>query len=88
VVNLTNGGVGINVLELDLLTVFSYTFDLAKAVPYYAMPEEDRKNIWYDGTHFTAQGYDLAGTKIASRLAEVITAEISSPASKYEQIEL
>ena len=65
-----------------------YELDLAKAVPYFAMPDEQRKDIWFDGVHFTEEGYDLVGRTIATRLIEVITAEVNSPVSKYEQIEL
>ena len=41
-------------------------------MPYWGMPEKKRKEIWDDGVHFTAKGYDLMGEIIADRLIEVI----------------
>ena len=36
------------------------------------MPEEERHDIWDDGTHFTPRGYDLMGTTIAARVVELV----------------
>jgi hypothetical protein len=37
------------------------------------MPDEKRKEIWDDGTHFTTKGYDLVGTIVADRIAGLIS---------------
>jgi lysophospholipase L1-like esterase len=50
----------------------SYTFDLHTAIPFWSMPKAKRREIWDDGVHFTAKGYDLMGKIIADRLVEVI----------------
>jgi len=43
-------------LKCQLTGIPSYTFDLEHAVPYFDMPEDERKNIWDDPVHFTAKG--------------------------------
>ncbi|KAH7397924.1 SGNH hydrolase-type esterase domain-containing protein [Cadophora sp. MPI-SDFR-AT-0126] len=48
-----------------------YTFDLHKAVPYWGMSEERRKEIWDDTLHFTVKGYDLIGKLLADRIVEL-----------------
>ena len=37
------------------------------------MPEGKKKEIWDDGTHFTAKGYDLMGNIIADRIIELVS---------------
>jgi lysophospholipase L1-like esterase len=37
------------------------------------MPEEQRREIWDDGLHFTERGYDLMGRIIAERLSALIS---------------
>lgn len=50
----------------------SYTLDLHSAIPFWSMPNAKRREIWDDGVHFTAKGYDLMGNIVADRLVEVI----------------
>jgi len=35
--------------------------DLAAAIPYSTLTEEERKDLWDDGLHFTPKGYDKFG---------------------------
>ena len=42
--------------------------DLARAVPYHALSEEERDEIWDDGLHLTKEGYDLMGRRIGEFL--------------------
>jgi hypothetical protein len=51
----------------------SYVYDLHDAVPYWSMPLKRRNEIWSDGTHFKAAGYDLIGSLLADRLFELIS---------------
>ena len=51
---------------------FSFTLDLSAKIPYFSMPEDERREIWDDGTHFTPRGYDLVGTIISSRIVELV----------------
>jgi hypothetical protein len=51
----------------------SYSLDLASKMPYEGISEEERKDIWDDGVHFTEKGYDLMGMIIAKRLIELIS---------------
>ena len=48
-----------------------FTADIAKAIPYTEMPEEERKEIWDDGVHLTKVGYERMGDAIADRLIEM-----------------
>ena len=50
----------------------SYTLDFHKKMPFWGIPEAKRNELWDDGVHFTAEGYDLMGVIIADRLIEVI----------------
>ncbi|KAG4429159.1 hypothetical protein IFR05_015359 [Cadophora sp. M221] len=52
-----------------------YTYDLHKAVPYWGMSEERRKEIWDDTLHFTVKGYDLIGKLLADRIVELAKQE-------------
>ncbi|TVY85452.1 hypothetical protein LSUE1_G000153 [Lachnellula suecica] len=53
----------------------SHAIDLAARIPFENMTEEERRDIWDDGVHFTEKGYDLMGSVIAERLSEIISAE-------------
>ncbi len=55
------------------LTSHSYKLDLKTKLPYFSMPERERKEIWDDGTHFTAKGYDMMGNIIADRIIELVS---------------
>ncbi len=50
----------------------SYTWDFNRKIPYWAMSEDERKEIWDDNVHLTAKGYDLMGSMIAERIVEII----------------
>ncbi len=50
----------------------SYTWDFNKKIPYWAIPEDERQEIWDDNVHLTAKGYDLMGRMIAERIVEII----------------
>ncbi|KAI1855439.1 hypothetical protein JX266_000304 [Neoarthrinium moseri] len=53
-----------------------YAFDLAAAVPYCDMPAMDRIKYWDpDGVHFTRDGYDLIGQKVAECLIRILHLE-------------
>ncbi|KAH6723438.1 SGNH hydrolase-type esterase domain-containing protein [Leptodontidium sp. MPI-SDFR-AT-0119] len=52
-----------------------YAYDLHKAVPYWGMSEERRKEIWDDTLHFTVKGYDLIGKLLADRIVELAKQE-------------
>ncbi|OKL62725.1 hypothetical protein UA08_01891 [Talaromyces atroroseus] len=49
-----------------------YSFDLRSALPYHAMDEQRREEIWDDGLHLTDKGYDLMGELIAERLLQLL----------------
>jgi len=51
------------------------------------MPEEERRDIWDDGTHFTPRGYDLMGTTIAARVVELVRDAVTK-SIEAEYIEL
>lgn len=61
-----------------------YIFDLHKEIPYHSMEEEERKEIWDDGLHFTEKGYRRMGAKVAARLMEIIRGEKSGPSGGRE----
>ncbi|KAL2038901.1 hypothetical protein N7G274_008423 [Stereocaulon virgatum] len=48
-----------------------FTADVAKAIPYTDMPEEERNEVWDDGVHLTKVGYERMGDAIAHRLIEI-----------------
>ena len=72
----------------------SFTLDLKSKIPYFSMPEEERRAIWDDGTHFTPRGYDLMGTIIAARVVELVkeredgVAKVKEEDKEEEEIEL
>ncbi|KAL2060197.1 hypothetical protein VTL71DRAFT_9592 [Oculimacula yallundae] len=49
-----------------------YTLDLHALVPYHAMPEDEREEIWDDGLHFTPKGYERVGSLVAERIVEIM----------------
>jgi len=55
-----------------------YVFDLKEKIPYHAMPEAEREEIWDDGLHFTPKGYERMGVMIAERLIDIIVKETTS----------
>lgn len=53
-----------------------YTFDLFEAIPFHKMSFLDREKNWeVDGIHFTADGYDCMGEKIAEALTKIMNLE-------------
>ncbi|KAL8768295.1 MAG: hypothetical protein Q9209_005434 [Squamulea sp. 1 TL-2023] len=55
-----------------------YFADICSRIPFAAMSEEMRKNVWDDGLHFKPPGYDMIGDAVADRLLEVIGAPSTS----------
>jgi hypothetical protein len=53
-----------------------HLFDLAQALPYESMPEEQRWEIWDDGVHLTMAGYDRLGELVANALLPLMQAEL------------
>ena len=49
-----------------------YTADVAKAIPWTGMSQDDRQRIWDDGVHLKKIGYQLMGDTIADRLIEIV----------------
>jgi hypothetical protein len=54
-----------------------HLFDLADALPYEAMPEEQRWEVWDDGVHLTMAGYDRVGELAANALLPLMQAELT-----------
>ncbi|KAL2042768.1 hypothetical protein N7G274_004527 [Stereocaulon virgatum] len=48
-----------------------FVVDLAKGMPWQAMPLDQRMAIWSDDTHFTKEGNVIMGDLIADRLIEL-----------------
>jgi hypothetical protein len=53
-----------------------HLFDLAEALPYEAMPEEQRWEVWDDGVHLTMAGYDRLGQLVAGALLPLMQTEL------------
>lgn len=62
----------------------SYTYDLASALPYFGLAEDERTEIWDDDVHFTSVGYDSMGRLVAERLLELIAAAGINEPNKQE----
>jgi hypothetical protein len=54
-----------------------HLFDLAEALPYEAMPEEQRWEVWNDGVHLTMAGYDRLGELVGNALLPLMQAELA-----------
>lgn len=50
-----------------------YYLDLCSAVPYFALDQKRREDIWDDGVHLTEEGYRLMGEAIAARLVDILS---------------
>lgn len=61
--------------DVELLS--SHVFDLHDAIPYWSMPEEERRRIWTDGLHFTDEGYDRMGTLVGGELHRLMSSSES-----------
>jgi len=48
-------------------------FDLHEALPYWRLDENERKRLWNDPVHYSSEGYDEMGTRIAKRLFELVS---------------
>lgn len=46
--------------------------DLCHAVPYFALEEAKRDNIWDDGLHLTEEGYKMMGDAIAVHMIKLL----------------
>ncbi|KAJ5633558.1 hypothetical protein N7528_001400 [Penicillium herquei] len=60
-----------------------YAFDLCRAIPYHDATEEFREQMFDDGLHLTAEGYDVMGTVIAEHFAPLYAAK---PADASESV--
>jgi lysophospholipase L1-like esterase len=52
-----------------------FTFDLHAQIPYHALDEQEKREIWDDGLHLTSKGYERLGKLVAERLIELLEAE-------------
>ena len=52
-------------------------FDLASALPFESMPEEQQHNIWDDGLHLTMQGYDHMGELLLEALLPLVKEDLA-----------
>jgi lysophospholipase L1-like esterase len=52
-----------------------FTFDLHAKIPYHALNEQEKREIWDDGLHLTSKGYERLGQLVAERLIELLEAE-------------
>ncbi|KAF6253988.1 SGNH hydrolase-type esterase domain-containing protein [Scenedesmus sp. NREL 46B-D3] len=53
-----------------------HLFDLAGALPFEGMPEEQRWELWDDGVHLTMAGYDRLGELVGDALLPLLQAEL------------
>lgn len=49
-----------------------YTMDLKSAVPYFALEESKRDDVWDDGLHLTEEGYKMMGEAIATHMVRLL----------------
>ncbi|KAF8060539.1 hypothetical protein HT031_004716 [Scenedesmus sp. PABB004] len=53
-----------------------HLFDLAAALPFQGLPEEQRWQLWDDGVHLTMAGYDHLGGLVADALLPLVDHEL------------
>jgi len=46
--------------------------DLCHAIPYFALEEAKRDNVWDDGLHLTEEGYRMMGDAIAAHMIKLL----------------
>jgi lysophospholipase L1-like esterase len=49
-----------------------FLFDLKEKIPYHSMGKEEREEIWDDGLHFTAKGYERMGRMVGEKVLEIL----------------
>lgn len=49
-----------------------FLFDLREEIVYHGMGEVEREEIWDDGLHFTAKGYERLGRMVGERVLEIL----------------
>jgi lysophospholipase L1-like esterase len=49
-----------------------YVLDLKAKMPYHDMEEEERDEIWDDGLHFTANGYERIGWWVGAAVLAIL----------------
>ncbi|KAL9943150.1 hypothetical protein ACHAQF_002156 [Verticillium nonalfalfae] len=59
----------------------SYAFDLASAIPYFALPPPKRTLYWDDGVHLTPSGYEWMGGHVADALIKIMIEEATAAAA-------
>ncbi|CRK17698.1 hypothetical protein BN1708_002981 [Verticillium longisporum] len=58
-----------------------YAFDLASAIPYFALPPPKRTLYWDDGVHLTPSGYEWMGGHVADALIKIMIEEATAAAA-------
>jgi hypothetical protein len=56
----------------NILICHSHVFDLHGKIPYHSASESFRGEMFDDGLHLTAKGYDLMGTVVGEHLVNLI----------------
>ncbi|EEY18699.1 conserved hypothetical protein [Verticillium alfalfae VaMs.102] len=59
----------------------SYAFDLASAIPYFALPPTKRTLYWDDGVHLTPSAYEWMGGHVADALIKIMIEEATTAAA-------
>ncbi|KAJ5548555.1 hypothetical protein N7513_005789 [Penicillium frequentans] len=74
----------LNKLILDHKAERYYAFDLCSKIPYHGSTEQFIEEIFDDGLHLTAKGYDLMGQVIGEHLAGILKEESDGQAQNGE----
>ncbi|KAJ5652623.1 SGNH hydrolase [Penicillium longicatenatum] len=75
----------LNTLILNHEVERYYAFDLSSKSPYHNSTEDFVKEIFDDGLHLTAKGYDLMGQLIGEHLVGILKAEIDGQAQNRDE---
>ncbi|KAJ6115199.1 hypothetical protein N7486_000977 [Penicillium sp. IBT 16267x] len=74
----------LNTLILEHKAERYYAFDLCSRIPYHSSTEQFIEDVFDDGLHLTAKGYDLVGQLVGEHLAGVLKAESDRQAQNGE----
>jgi hypothetical protein len=58
-----------------MLNYYSYAFDLKSKIPYHSSSESFQTEMFDDGLHLTANGYDFMGTLVGDHLLRLMKGE-------------
>mmetsp|Transcript_27969 Transcript_27969/g.39046 ORF Transcript_27969/g.39046 Transcript_27969/m.39046 type:complete len:265 (+) Transcript_27969:119-913(+) len=50
----------------------THVIDFAAEFPYFSLSEEEKRDLWDDGLHYTPQGYDRMGEIVYAELASAV----------------